>query len=184
MKNYGVDRAVSGRLSAWMREQGLTDGALAKMVGAAAPTVQTWRNGTRPSAHWASALSRVTGWDWSDLEAVARGEAVVPATPPDESFANLLTARDNLKRAMAQSQPVDPAHPTDRQLLTLCDLLLTQEVERRVAANPTFADAVRIRELVVAHPNPAELLAFFRRHVDADLLREVEASLRPLVAHG
>lgn len=70
-KNKDLDLKVGTRLTLWMKAMGLTDGKLAKLVGSAAPTVATWRVGTRPTKQWLGGLSQVTGWDWTKPETIA-----------------------------------------------------------------------------------------------------------------
>ena len=71
MKDRTRDLRLGTRLALFMQGNNLVDASLAKLVGAAVPTVATWRHGTRPSPHWRALLSKVTGWDWSNLESVA-----------------------------------------------------------------------------------------------------------------
>lgn len=171
MKDRARDLRLGSRLALFMRGNNLVDASLARLVGAAVPTVATWRHGTRPSPHWRAILSKVTGWDWSDLESVAAlSDEVALAskvtTPAQASFEGLVRARAQVVSGTL-----------DTESLRLCAELLDAEIARRTVLDVTFRSAMEIHSIVVGSSNPSGMLALLRAHVDPVLITQVERSL-------
>lgn len=198
MKNRPLDTAVGERLALFMRLNGYTDAVFAKQVGAASPTVATWRTGTRPYPKWRKALHAATGWDWNDPESISAltdlevQEAVDARMDPHVknklakvspevltfgSFAGLAVARDGVLAAIAEGRALNPANPADALVLNLCAEALQIEVSRRMKVDEDFRSANELRVLVLGHRDPRAFIAFLRTHVDAKLLAVVERSL-------
>lgn len=194
MKNRKLDTIVGTRLALFMRCSNFTDAMFGKLVGAAAPTVATWRHGTRPYPHWRDTLSWATGWDWKNPESIAAltDEQIIAQvqgtvdTPTDAlsfgSFAGLTLARDGVTAALASGRALDPSVPGDALVLQLCAEALNIEAARRLDEDMDFRSAHDLRTLVLGHQDQPALLAFLRAHVDARVLTLVEQSLPATVS--
>lgn len=188
-KNRERDEAVGRVLALWMKEHGLSDGKFAKLVGSSAPTVQTWRKGTRPYPHWHAKLLKVTDLDFSDPDSIAAAAPPPDSTPtPDRvlaygSIEGLEFACRVLDEVLATGRPIDPSNANDGLALRLMSEALTLETERREREDVRYKTAAGLRELVSSHPDPMTAIRFLRENagVDPEVLDAVERNVTPVM---
>lgn len=186
-KERDVDMRVGQTLTQFMQHCRMTDAAFAKHVGAALPTVATWRHGTKPYPRWHAALQRITGWDWSQPDTLASLTAaditdaanrflhtlrtpVVQYTAPSEmTFASIVMAKDALE-----------AGRLDPSVIQLCAAMLDEAFRLRIEADQSFRSAAELRAHVMGHSNPSAALDFLCKHVDPAVFAQVRASLPTL----
>jgi transcriptional regulator with XRE-family HTH domain len=168
MKNRDLDTAVGGRLALWMQLNNLVDSKLAKMVGAASPTVATWRNGTRPGPVWREKLSTLTGWDWNNPESIAaltdQQVGVEVAGTSDKTFVGLLVSRAKLEDLISNGA-VD---------LTPALALIQDKLAELASQDAVFKSAVELSAMVNGKEHTRALIEFLRQHTDLNLDSPVE----------
>lgn len=189
-KNRERDESVGRVLAIWMKEHGLSDGKFAKLVGSSAPTVQTWRKGTRPYPHWQAKLLKITGLDFSDPDSIAAAAPPPDSTPtPDRvlaygSIEGLEFAKRVLDEALTVGRALDPANANDGLALRIMSEALTLETERREREDVRYKTAAGLRDLVAGHPDPTNAIRFLRENagVDPEVLDAVERNIAPMMA--